>query len=572
VAFCGLGACTFSPGPTIDAREQVDVSPAAEGGNARWVETLDVAAAPTPSGREDDPQRPNVSSLREVSLPPSPLTPPIFRKLETRHLGQWTGRPPNRVDALGFSGTDLGVAFEHRGQLWFLFGDSQSVFDYAADPLAAVRIEPLDPGTLPQLEWVQRPSALFKPIAVPGIDLGFMNVAVEGLSIDDTAYVFVAGGWSETARQHLVSALAHSDEPQLENFRLDHVVSSKRFLNVSAVREGAYVYIWGSGEFRKSDVYLARVPATALANRYAWEYFQGATAYGPTFGPGEDTAKPIVSPGCVGELSARKHPALGVYVLMYNCEMPRGVFVHTAQTPTGPYSQAIQVFEPWADRGYEHFMHVSPNVTGRDDGLSDPGREMDSGGEYGPYLVPEWFSEEPDGGHAIVYTLSSWNPYQVHLMKTVLVDADAPPPPLSAASILPVFGPTVGTLNVAMSDGAAWSGSGDGFEIDQALDGTLMLSSAGGPLGAAATGTFWHDFRIDDSVSALDFEIRGGDAEVLLVADDEVVRRARGRGDAVWRPVTFQLAAIRSRALRLALYDRASDDGGFVEIQNLRVR
>ena len=36
---------------------------------------------------------------------------------------------------------------------------------------------------------------------------------------------------------------------------------------------------------------------------------------------------------------------------------------------------------------------------------SDPGREEEWGGPYGPYLIPSYFHSRSPGHHAIVYTL-----------------------------------------------------------------------------------------------------------------------------------------------------------------------
>jgi len=572
-SFC---ACWFDTSPRLTERDRAPASkPIAEQvSSGDWLETLDQAHAPaptpTPNGRIDDPLRPQHTAVTEPQPPrAAALTQARLRKLETRHLGQWTARSPNQVDGLGFSGTDLGIGFVHRGQLWFLFGDSQSVFDYSADSLAYTAMRPLDSAALPKLDWTTRASGLFAPLTVPGVDLGFMNVAVEGVSLGESAYVFAAAGWSDPLGHHRVSVLAHSDGAMLDDFTVDHVVASQRFLNVSVLVEGDWAYIWGSGEFRKSDVYLARVRANELTDRGAWEYFHGDSPEGPMFLKGEQNAQPVVTAGCVGELSVRKHEALGLFLLAYNCESPRGVFLHTAQGPAGPYSEPISIFEPWRDRGYEHFIHVAPDVSGRDDGLSDPGREDQSGGEYGPYLVPEWFTEEPGGGYGIVYTLSSWNPYQVHLMRTVLVDADTPLAPFEAANLLSALQTPSPALNLAMQDQNTWQVFGDGFAMYPTGDGSLELSSDASSLGTAATGAFWHDFRIDGGGSAIAFEIQGGDAEVLLLADDEVVRRVHGRNDEVWRTVVFQLSALRERALRIALYDRSTTSA--IRIRNLVV-
>jgi hypothetical protein len=569
-----VAACSFDTAPVSSERDRVAMIPVTEStAHGGWIDSIDrepvTSAVPTPNGRADDPLRPQQPG-DSMPLPAAPLALPEFRKVSTQHLGQWTARPPNRIDGLGFSGTDLGVSFAHRGQLYFLFGDSQSVFDYAADSLALAAMDPLDSRALPRLGWVTRPSGVFAPLSVPGVDLGFMNVAVEGVSLGETVYLFVATGWSGELGHHSQSVLAHSDPTQLDRFHVDHAVSSTRFLNVSAIVDGPYVYIWGTGQFRKSDIYLARVRAEAISDRNAWEYFSGSTAEGPTFMPGEDNARPVVSSGCAGELSARKHPQLGVYLLAYNCEWPRGVFLHTARTPAGPYSTPITLFDPWYDAGYEHFIHLSPLFSGRDDGLSDPGREDESGGEYGPYLVPEWFSEEPDGGHGIVYTLSSWNPYQVHLMKTVIAGASVPAAPPAAPDLTSLFTTPALGLDTAMYDENAWTREGDGAGMFVANDGTVIVASDAAPLGAAASGTFWHDFRVDSKVSSLTFEVQGTDAEVLLVADDEVVRRVRARDASSWKAVMFQLASLRDRALRLTLYDRSSE--GYVRLRNLKLR
>jgi hypothetical protein len=121
-----------------------------------------------------------------------------------------------------------------------------------------------------------------------------------------------------------------------------------------------------------------------------------------------------------------------------------------------------------------------------------------------------------------------------------------------------------------MYDEKTWTREGEGAGMFIANDGSVIVASDATPLGAAASGTFWHDFRVDSNVSSLTFEMQGTDAEVLLVADDEVVRRVRARDASAWKPVVFQLASLRNRALRLTLYDRSSE--GYVRLRNLSLR
>src|SRR5207249_9778288 len=97
-------------------------------------------------------------------------------------------------------------------------------------------------------------------------------------------------------------------------------------------------------------------------------------------------------------------------------------------------------------------------------GIAEAGREGEWGGEYGPYLIPQWFRDPAPGVHEIVYTLSSWNPYAVHLMRTVLAEpgtAAAPPQPGAG---LPRATLRDADFSVDPYDPASgWQSSGDRF-------------------------------------------------------------------------------------------------------------
>jgi hypothetical protein len=53
------------------------------------------------------------------------------------------------------------------------------------------------------------------------------------------------------------------------------------------------------------------------------------------------------------------------------------------------------------------------------DNIHNPGRENEWGGEYGPYQF-EHFAVGDDHSTTIYFTMSTWNPYEVVLMKTIL--------------------------------------------------------------------------------------------------------------------------------------------------------
>ncbi len=92
--------------------------------------------------------------------------------------------------------------------------------------------------------------------------------------------------------------------------------------------------------------------------------------------------------------------------------------MRAADQPWGPWSEPQIIFHPWSDNGYCHFMHTSWEFK-KCDSVHDPGRENVWGGEYGPYQFED-FAVGDDSITTIYYTMSTWNPYTVVLMKATL--------------------------------------------------------------------------------------------------------------------------------------------------------
>jgi hypothetical protein len=264
-----------------------------------------------------------------------------------------------------------------------------------------------------------------------------MGVPVEGLARGDDTLVFFATDFDAREEAYATSALAKTRGLALGRLEVVHRAPVDRFANISAIARDDDVYLFGAGNpYRKSAVSLARVPLARIEDRSAWNV----------------TAAPIVDVTQVGELSARKHPTLPLYLLAYNSGDPRGVVLRLAASPEGPWIDAGMLYVP--SDGYEKFVHAKESAVGHDDGLSQPGDEETWGGEYGPYLVPSWFTEN-DGAFGIVFTLSSWNPYCVHVLRTWLVPEgrslaprlrglDRPPPHIDSAGRFTVDAKTTG--------------------------------------------------------------------------------------------------------------------------------
>lgn len=118
-------------------------------------------------------------------------------------------------------------------------------------------------------------------------------------------------------------------------------------------------------------------------------------------------------------------------MMLYMCDGTngeRGVHVRSATNPYGPWSVPQRIWAPKGEEGigYCEFMYS------RDDGGCEAGgtnpkegsqRLPDGtfawGGEYAPLLLPtEYFKPVGGGEFTFYYGMSTWNPYQVVLMKS----------------------------------------------------------------------------------------------------------------------------------------------------------
>jgi hypothetical protein len=515
----------------------------------------------------------NVADARPADAAPADAAAPapvVLRKARTRRIGRLFGTERTPIEPIGLIGSDLGVSFTQAGRLWFLFGDSWTTQPFLSawdtDSVAWTSPELPANGSVPPLTWLLGPGGRFMSLSIPTIDLLAFNVPVEGVPMGDRTYVFATTGWNGSV--HARSVLAHADGLGFASLVLDHAVATTRFFNIQVVAEGDVLWIFASGPYRKSPVYLARVAAATLADRGSWRYWDGAS-----FVAGEDRARPIVDVSCVGELSVRRHPTLGLYLMAYNCDTPRGVVLRTAPAPTGPWSAGEVLFDPGADAdgGYEVFLHARTSAVGFDDGLSERGREEEWGGEYGPYLIPSYFGEGPRGVHRLVYVLSTWNPYAVHLMETVLVEegVTAPPAPNPGAGLPPT------TLrNADFSQGLdGWQRSGDAFVTFTGADGRPRLTTFVQPEGDGVVGAMWQELTVDATVRALEFAVHGGHAVVELVHGADVVRTTRGRDtNASELPVRWRLGEYRGETLRLRIRDDETGPWGFIGVSGFTLR
>lgn len=377
----------------------------------------------------------------------------------TRKLCQLTGEVDRQQSqttstrtqtAFGLVGTDLGASFEHRGHIYFLFGDSHPSRE--GNPFRPVDGDSIGyrglavhdpdqsmPADCSGLHLITAPDGHYLAPRVPQVSLGSFEVPTGGFSSGASMYVFFAtDSTPEQVMQRTV--LARSDDDG-RTFSYLYDVSRGKFINVAPVvvrnaaipglpeASGRGVLLWASGKYRESDPYLAWVPLAAVETPSAWRYFAGIdpNTRRPRWSEHEADAVPLFSHPCIGELSVGWNAVLGVWMMLYNCiENPRGIVFRVAAEPWGPWSAAGVLFDPWADNGYCHFIHTSWEFA-TCDSVHDPGRENEWGGEYGPYLINQYTTGTP-GRSTIYFVMSTWNPYRTVLMQSVLERAPGEPP------------------------------------------------------------------------------------------------------------------------------------------------
>ncbi|HUN55851.1 MAG TPA: DUF4185 domain-containing protein [Smithella sp.] len=350
-------------------------------------------------------------------------------------------------------GTDLGISAASREQVWFFFGDTMAFkdswkpgsgpdsvgyVDASAEKLAAnpellcghlnfLRAKPpaehdfaagrMIPPTGQALSMYVRNPAGPKFPDVPGT----FEVPSGAFSYGGNMYIFYTGGPDLSVKpvNMTISYLAKWESPSPDkqpHYQILYMIDEQdggrmggHFINVAPVvnEDDGYLYLFGSGSYRRSAVYLARKPLKSLSQPGGFEYFSGLGKWLP-----EGTmAVPVAEENAVGELSARHYKRAGVWLLMYAAKGQ--VVLRAARRPDGPWSQAV-VVHSMRDENFRVRYCCG-------EGPCD-GKHMihcDKAGAYAPYLLPVISPPEKNGNIRVNYLLSTWNPYN-----TVLMSAD----------------------------------------------------------------------------------------------------------------------------------------------------
>jgi len=334
--------------------------------------------------------------------------------------------------------TDLGSSFEYQQKLWFLFGDT----------------DPESPGWDPRhddaIAWTDAGSAkdfllhfltdrnsgrgILNPKISCGttpdcVDLGTLNVPVAGLG--DGKRMFVWFTTDDASR----SLLARSDNNG-RSFKKVYDFGRTHFIDLAVQKyngklpglkgRGPWALIFGSGNTRHRDVYLAVTPLRDLraGNNKALRFLSGirknknggiklqwssteADSF-PLFRiehGGQSGVLPD-NPRAwgFGEPLIHFNNKLGLWLATYNAGR-QTIRLRSAKHPWGPWSPSMVLFDPTQDYGR------GPAV----------GRYIAEQGElYGPYVIPRFTRVLENGDVRLYWLLSTWQPYVVDLMESTL--------------------------------------------------------------------------------------------------------------------------------------------------------
>ena len=406
--------------------------------------------------------------LRNAKLPrPAPLPVPTFTGYETLCKlinGQRNedATPNGNHLRANLMGTDLGIPVDHNNRLYLFFGDTmgykgiwrvgESLPDAVGYALGTVADVEKDPKSLcSQMRFLRLPTSGsigpkmdariegdFAPaamIAPQGHALGdyIKNPSGNGkfpqlpgdfevpsgaFSHGGSIYLFYTTVNSEVEMKASYLAKWRAPDPAgVPTYEILYPIDQRfdaggtlggNFINIAAETFGPWVYLYGTGEYRESPVYLARKLLATIDKPGGFERFDPKRQLWVPQGTSVD---PIVTASYNGEVSVRHYPEIGRFMMLNQQGTPtyNRVVARFAERPQGPWSEAVTVHD-MADRKFTDKHCCSADGCGPQQ-LFHCGKA----GFYGTYLFP--FVKGDRDAFTVTYTMSTWDPYNVALMQ-----------------------------------------------------------------------------------------------------------------------------------------------------------
>ncbi|MDV8065167.1 DUF4185 domain-containing protein [Rhodococcus sp. IEGM 1366] len=322
-----------------------------------------------------------------------------------------TYSPNNTVERFNVLGTDLGIMWDNgAGQILTAFGDTtghsrnpicdglvgewrSNVLFRSADRVLADGMR-FDSGPMDGSGQAREIIAAMK---IPGVEAS--SIPTGGIAVNGVQYLSYmsvrnwgdAGQWSTNYSQIATSSdngETWATRPETLRPNIGGVLpvgvgpaaGNENFQMNSMVKDGGFVYNYGTPAGRAGEVRLSRVSEGSILDLASYEYWNGNGWI-----RADPAAAVPVMDGRIGEISVQYNEFLGKFVAMYT-DVFSSIVMRTASSPAGPWT---------APETLVNLVEVP--------------------GIYAAYIHP-W-----SNGSDLYFLATTWADYNVMLMRTTLV-------------------------------------------------------------------------------------------------------------------------------------------------------
>ena len=270
----------------------------------------------------------------------------------TRAVFQATGlASPNNTQNFNVLGTDLGIMWDNgRGEMLTAYGDTAglglpnllagSIWAWRSSIL--VRSHGRNPANGILYDSVVRDIFGQAKDLVPSPKIPFIEISripTAGISVDGVQYMSLMsvknwdqpGQWTTNFASLAVSGDNGENWAELPQTRRASEAGNRNFQMNAFLKDGGFVYEYGTPPGRNTLAYIARVPEHDIANLDRYEYWNGHDWKKND----PNAATPIT--GGVGELSVQYNQFLGQYIML-TTDPWNSVVMLRAPSPIGPWS------------------------------------------------------------------------------------------------------------------------------------------------------------------------------------------------------------------------------------------
>ncbi|MDL9938517.1 DUF4185 domain-containing protein [Gordonia sp. ABSL1-1] len=357
---------------------------------------------PNPHPPTFPPPPPRAHPVVETApVAPKPAAPRVGRVEAVATLtGKGsTSRTDKRWQVMG---TDLGIMWESApGQVAIVFGDTfgkgfkppgANGGDWRSNVLGFSRDRDLSDGL--SIDTMVQDSRCHAVQILDSRHIDFYEmttIPTSGFTVGNRQYLSYMSvrRWSVVPGVWLTNhgGLAYSDDggstwTRDPYARWDNMFGTSQFQVASMVRRGDHVYMFGTPNSRVGSVGLARVPATEVLNKTAYQYWRDGK-----WVPARDgNVASVLFAGPAGELSVRFDESAQRWQMTYLDVLRNSIVMRTARDPQGLWSEPTDLVRSQGQNAqlYGGFMH--------------------------PWSTPD----------DLYFTMSTWAQYNVTLMRARL--------------------------------------------------------------------------------------------------------------------------------------------------------